>query len=648
MKNTIIKNILVVGLAAVLVLPATVSVTQAAVMPVSGFSGSFSDGTITLSWNTPSDGMLNQLEIHYSMSLLTEGNFYISSQLLNVPQPIPGTSQSMQIPGFASGQTYYFGIITTNIMAERSPIVMTSVDASSGGNGGGGGGDNGGGGSGCNSPFSVSNFQAEAVSKSAIKLSWQTPAQGDLSMFTAAMSTSLLTEGNFYISTQLANLPQPIPGATQEFTVDGLSAGTTYNFAIRVTNICAVSSPLVGTSAATQSGGNGGDNGDGGNTGGGNAGGGGGAASPIPPISAAQIVIKHNADRTDTIDVTLALTATGAARMKISNDAALSGASWEAYTDTKQWTLTEEKGKKTVYARYINSNHEESETVSDDIQYGEEKPAPVAVTPTSTVETKIVYVPVPTSPTVISKTENILDFNTIMVNWGVNKAGNYADLNKDSIVDSGDVRVLMDGWVPITVHDVYIPSQSAASLAVSPGKFNLVNGDEISVIVDVSPIADKTSYTASIKIRYPKDILEYKSMTYWSDWIPVVREGYDVVDQKNGVVVKTAGMPGGFDKQRVFGVMKFIVKKSGGGTIAFAKDSFLLDSGNFDNLSGTHLWNTADVNSISKTSKILYQLANIISLGKFQNVYSFIAVFIFFGLVYGVQKTYAVRKAKIA
>ena len=121
MKNTIIKNILVVGLAAVLVLPATVSVTQAAVMPVSGFSGSFSDGTITLSWNTPSDGMLNQLEIHYSMSLLTEGNFYISSQLLNVPQPIPGTSQSMQIPGFASGQTYYFGIITTNIMAERSP-----------------------------------------------------------------------------------------------------------------------------------------------------------------------------------------------------------------------------------------------------------------------------------------------------------------------------------------------------------------------------------------------------------------------------------------------------------------------------------------------------------------------------------------------
>ncbi|KKU15790.1 MAG: hypothetical protein UX22_C0003G0015 [Candidatus Jorgensenbacteria bacterium GW2011_GWA2_45_9] len=530
MKNTIIKNILVVGLAAVLVLPATVSVTQAAVMPVSGFSGSFSDGTITLSWNTPSDGMLNQLEIHYSMSLLTEGNFYISSQLLNVPQPIPGTSQSMQIPGFASGQTYYFGIITTNIMAERSPIVMTSVDASSGGNGGGGGGDNG----------------------------------------------------------------------------------------------------------------------DGGNTGGGNAGGGGGAASPILPIADAKIVINNNADRTDTIDVTLALTATGAARMKISNDAALSGASWEAYTDTKQWTLTEEKGKKTVYARYINSNHEESETVSDDIQYGEEKPAPVAVTPTSTVETKIVYVPVPTSPTVISKTENILDFNTIMVNWGVNKAGNYADLNKDSIVDSGDVRVLMDGWVPITVHDVYIPSQSAASLAVSPGKFNLVNGDEISVIVDVSPIADKTSYTASIKIRYPKDILEYKSMTYWSDWIPVVREGYDVVDQKNGVVVKTAGMPGGFDKQRVFGVMKFIVKKSGGGTIAFAKDSFLLDSGNFDNLSGTHLWNTADVNSISKTSKILYQLANIISLGKFQNVYSFIAVFIFFGLVYGVQKTYAVRKAKIA
>ncbi len=631
MKNKIFRNIAVTASIIGLLLSA-MPVANASVAPVSGFSASFSGGNITLSWTVPNDGTINQLEIHFSTSQITEGNFYISPQLMNVPQPIPGATQSMQISGFSADTTYNFGIRASNIMAEYSPIVITSVNTGNGGGGGGGGGD------GCNSPFPVANFLGTANSNSEIALSWATPSQGDLSQIEIHFSTSQITEGNFYISPQLMNVPQPIPGTTQTINVGGLNKDTTYYFAIKLTNICAISSPLVITSAKTLAGGN--------NGGGGGGGGGGGSNTPITAISNARVIINDGAEQTDTVDVKLSLVAKSAAQMKIANSANLKDANWEAYTDSKSWTLTEGWGMKTVYVKYRNSNQEESEIVSDEIRYGDAPVTPEPETPV-TPEPTIIYVPVPQTTVVSGVKESILDFNTLMVNWGENRAGNYADLNYDGKVNSRDVSELMDGWVDIRVDDAYIPSKIASKFSALPDTVTAIEGQEISIIVIATPEKDALNYTARMEMHYPSDIFKYDSTTYWSGWVPVVRDDYDVVDEENGMIIKTAGMPKGFNEKTIFALVKFTAKKSGSGFISFGDSSFVLNDDNFDTLTGTNLFALANMNSITKTPKGIFQLANLLSFGKAGNFASFIAVFVFFGIVYAGYAIFG-RKRKLA
>ena len=94
--------------------------------------------------------------------------------------------------------------------------------------------------------------------------------------------------------------------------------------------------------------------------------------------------------------VTLTLGATDASWMMISNFANFSGASWEAYSTTKSWTLTSSDGVKTVYFKvkdsavgdqgvaYPNIN---SSAISDNITVDTVAPTITAVSPTGTTTT---------------------------------------------------------------------------------------------------------------------------------------------------------------------------------------------------------------------------------------------------------------------
>jgi len=75
--------------------------------------------------------------------------------------------------------------------------------------------------------------------------------------------------------------------------------------------------------------------------------------------------INAGASVTSSPSVTLALSATGAIEMLISNDAGFAGASWEAYATSKPWVLTSGDGVKTVYAKFRNANGTMSSVVSD-------------------------------------------------------------------------------------------------------------------------------------------------------------------------------------------------------------------------------------------------------------------------------------------
>lgn len=66
-------------------------------------------------------------------------------------------------------------------------------------------------------------------------------------------------------------------------------------------------------------------------------------------------------------EATLALGATNATQMMISNKSTFEGASWETYVAAKTWTLSGGLGKKTVYAKFKSSTGGESSTVNASI-----------------------------------------------------------------------------------------------------------------------------------------------------------------------------------------------------------------------------------------------------------------------------------------
>ncbi len=87
---------------------------------------------------------------------------------------------------------------------------------------------------------------------------------------------------------------------------------------------------------------------------------------PSGPIS-----INNNNTYTNNREVTLTLNGTdnlsGVSQMMISNSSSFTGASWESYASSKQWTLPTGDGAKTVYAKFKDNAGNESLVVSDTI-----------------------------------------------------------------------------------------------------------------------------------------------------------------------------------------------------------------------------------------------------------------------------------------
>lgn len=104
----------------------------------------------------------------------------------------------------------------------------------------------------------------------------------------------------------------------------------------------------------------------------GGGGGGGGVPTPTPVVttivpSNPSISVNLGVAEAKSHEATLALGATNATQMMISNLQSFTGATWETYSAAKTWTLASGLGKKTVYVKFKSSTGNESSVVSDDI-----------------------------------------------------------------------------------------------------------------------------------------------------------------------------------------------------------------------------------------------------------------------------------------
>jgi hypothetical protein len=134
------------------------------------------------------------------------------------------------------------------------------------------------------------------------------------------------------------------------------------------------------------------------------------------------------------------------------------------------------------------------------------------------------------------------------------------------------IAALLGGVSPVA-------AQTAATISVLPSTVVTNANKTFAVAVSINP-EDATVYSAKIQVNYPADLLEFKSFAYNKDVMAVMQPGYDSVDQTNGVVVKTAGIPGGSSGPFLLGTLSFTAKKAGVAQITIGNGSMILDGRN--------------------------------------------------------------------
>jgi len=130
-----------------------------------------------------------------------------------------------------------------------------------------------------------------------------------------------------------------------------------------------------------------------------------------------------------------------------------------------------------------------------------------------------------------------------------------------------------------------MPAMAATTVSFSPASVNVVSGKSFNVVVAVNP-QGASNYTEKIELDYPADLLQVKSFSLGSNWMALSQTGYDLIDNTNGKLIKTAGYPGGISSSATFGTISFYAKKAGSGTIKLGSGSLTLDANNQNVLSG--------------------------------------------------------------
>jgi len=126
---------------------------------------------------------------------------------------------------------------------------------------------------------------------------------------------------------------------------------------------------------------------------------------------------------------------------------------------------------------------------------------------------------------------------------------------------------------------------AATTISLSPASVSVTQGENFNLVIAVNPQGIK-NYTVKIELEYPAEFLEVKSFSFGSDWMAFPQAG-DLVDNTNGLLIKTAGYPGGLSSTATFGIISFSAKKAGSGVIKLSSNSLALDSENQNVLSSS-------------------------------------------------------------
>jgi phosphodiesterase/alkaline phosphatase D-like protein len=214
-------------------------------------TGAVGTSTIALTWTAPGDdvgtGTATTYDLRYSTSPITSGNFSSATTVTGEPAPqVAGTSQGMTVSGLSSNTTYYFAIKTSDEVPNTSaisnvPSASTSALPDT------------------TAPAAVNNLAISATGTSTIGITWTAPGDdgntGTATSYDIRYSTSLITEGNWSIATQVTGEPTPqVAGSSESMTLTGLSPNTTYFIAMKTADEVPNSSGISNNDSGSTSG----------------------------------------------------------------------------------------------------------------------------------------------------------------------------------------------------------------------------------------------------------------------------------------------------------------------------------------------------------------------------------------------------------
>ncbi len=201
------------------------SVTTLAVQSVGSSSA-------VLQWIAPSEGSptgyipATSYDVRYSTAPINAGNFAAATQATGEPAPaIGGTSQTHTVTGLNPGTLYYFAIKSTdsvgNISDLSNVVSATTVVVAD-----------------TTAPAAIANLTGAVRTQTTITLSWTAPGDdastGVAAQYDVRYSLSPIDAGNFLSAVALPGAPTPaVAGTTQTLLVAGLTAATSYYFAIK-------------------------------------------------------------------------------------------------------------------------------------------------------------------------------------------------------------------------------------------------------------------------------------------------------------------------------------------------------------------------------------------------------------------------------
>ena len=117
----------------------------------------------------------------------------------------------------------------------------------------------------------------------------------------------------------------------------------------------------------------------------------------------------------------------------------------------------------------------------------------------------------------------------------------------------------------------------ASSVIFTPNIVAVQVGKTFTLPIAVDP-KDLKQYTVRLALTFPPDLLEVTSFTFDPNWIAVPQQHYDLLDNKRGELIKTAGFPKGFSTPVSFGTITFKAKGAGDSRIVVETQSFMLDA----------------------------------------------------------------------